>query len=266
VQILSLDFDGVIADSAREAFEVARRTFLALRPGSPLRGADRESLYSAFLALMPLGNRAEDYGIALAAIERGVALSDQEAYDAFHAAQDPAALAAFHERFYVERAALREEDPAAWRAMMAPYPELLAILRRRAGACRYAIATAKDRASVGALLASYGVAELFEPALVLDKETGTTKVAHHEQLARRTGVAFEAITFVDDKVNHLDAVGRLGVRCVLAAWGYNGPRERRLAREHGHRVCSLADFERRVFLDDGVQGGRKSGAGSDDRA
>ena len=196
---------------------------------------------------MPLGNRAEDYGVVLAAIEADAPLDDQAAYDAFHAAQDPRWLAAFHERFYVEREALSEEDPRGWRAMLGPFAPLLAILRRRAGACRYAIATAKDRRSVAILLAEYGVADLFEPALVLDKETGVTKVVHHEHLARATGIAFGEMTFVDDKVNHLDAVGALGVRCVLAAWGYNGPREQRIARAHGHRVCGLDDFEAVVF-------------------
>jgi len=247
VKLLSLDFDGVLADSAREAFAVARRTWLALRPASPIGDASPTALYRDFLALMPLGNRAEDYGVALAAIEAGVALPDQAAYDRFHAAQDPAWMRAFHERFYIERAALSEEDPSGWRAMLGPYPALLEILRRRAGACRYAIATAKDRRSVGILLAAYGVADLFEPALVLDKEAGVTKVAHHEHLARVTGVAFADMTFVDDKVNHLDAVAALGVRCVLAAWGYNGPREHRLARANGHRVCTLGDFEVQVF-------------------
>jgi phosphoglycolate phosphatase-like HAD superfamily hydrolase len=247
VKLLSLDFDGVIADSAREAFAVSLRAWRALRPASDLGARDPASLYPTFLELMPLGNRAEDYGVALAAIETGAALPDQTAYDAFHAAQDPAWLRRFHARFYVEREALSEEDPRGWRAMLGPYPELLAILRRRAGAARYAIATAKDRRSVGLLLADYGVADLFEPALVLDKEAGITKVAHHEHLARATGVAYEEMTFVDDKVNHLDAVHALGVRCVLAAWGYNGPREHALARAHGHRVCGLGDFEAAAF-------------------
>ena len=92
-----------------------------------------------------------------------------------------------------------------------------------------------------------GVADLFEPALVLDKEAGVTKVAHHEHLARITGVDCAEMTFVDDKVNHLDAVAALGVRCALAAWGYNGSREHRLAREHGHLVCSLEDVEAQLF-------------------
>jgi phosphoglycolate phosphatase-like HAD superfamily hydrolase len=247
VKLLSLDFDGVLSDSAREAFVVALRAWRALRPGSPLGARDPASFHDAFLALMPLGNRAEDYAVTLAAIETGAVLPDQAAYDAFHASQDRDWLLAFHARFYAERTALSEEDPTGWRALLGPYPALLAILRRRAGTVRYAIATAKDRRSVEILLADYGVADLFEPDLVLDKETGVTKVAHHEHLARVTGIPFAETTFVDDKVNHLDAVGALGVRCVLAGWGYNGAREHRLARAHGHRVCGLDDFESAVF-------------------
>ena len=38
------------------------------------------------------------------------------------------------------------------------------------------------------------------------------------------------MTFVDDKLNHLDDVAPLGIRCALAAWGFNGPREIEQAR------------------------------------
>jgi hypothetical protein len=53
--------------------------------------------------------------------------------------------------------------------------------------------------------------------------------------------------FVDDKVNHLDDVSRLGVRCGLATWGFNGPREEALARAAGHLVCTLDDAEEQLF-------------------
>ncbi len=247
MKLLVLDFDGVIADSGREAFAVALATYLGLRPESRLRVGEDESLYAAFVALMPLGNRAEDFGVALAAIDADVALPDQAGYDAFYAAQDPAWRRAFHEDFYAVRADLARRDAPRWFSLLPPYPRFLEILRRRAGTVRYAIATAKDRRSVGALLGEYGVADLFAPELVLDKEAGVTKVAHHEHLARRCGVAFPEMTFVDDKVNHLDAVGALGVRCALSAWGYNGPREHALARVHGHQVCTLDDVEAQLF-------------------
>ena len=247
MKLLVLDFDGVLSDSGHEAFVVARRTYLALRPDSSLREGDEAALHAAFLEIMPLGNRAEDFCVALAAIEAGVALPDQAAYDAFYREQDRARLRAFHARFYRERDAFARSDPAGWLTMLRPYPQFLETLRRRAGSCPYAIATAKDRRSVRVLLREYGVADLFREDLVLDKEAGVTKVAHHEHLARHCGVAYPEMTFVDDKVNHLDAVATLGVRCALSAWGYNGPREHRLAREHGHRVCSLDDVEAQLF-------------------
>lgn len=247
MRALALDFDGVICDSAREAFAVAVRTYAkALSPGFARNELD-EALFAEFLALMPLGNRAEDYAVALTAIERGRALADQAAYDAFRAELDPHALRAFHKRFYRERHAWSERDPAGWHAHMRAYPGICALLRRRAGAAQLAIATAKDRRSVRALLASYGIADLFPDGAIHDKETGVSKREHVRAIADAAGVAASEVTFVDDKVNHLEDVAGLGARCVLAAWGYNGARERQIAAARGFLVCTLTDFEARVF-------------------
>ena len=60
-------------------------------------------------------------------------------------------------------------------------------------------------------------------------------------------MGFADLVFVDDKVNHLDSVAALGVRCALAAWGYNGPREQLLARSRGYDVLTLDDAESRLF-------------------
>ena len=262
MRVLALDFDGVIADSAPEAFVVSLRTFAALRPRSPL-AAEAAKLdgraapdpaavrasprYAPFVEAMPLGNRAEDYAVILRAFEQGTPLPDQASYDRLRGAQDEAWLERFHARFYVERDALSESDPDGWSALLPAYSRFLAVLRRRVDDAALAIATAKDSRSVGALLARYGVADLFRADLVLDKETGTSKTAHLEALHARTGVPYPEITFVDDKVNHLDRVAPLGVRCALAAWGYNGPRERELARERGHLVCRLDDVEQKLY-------------------
>jgi phosphoglycolate phosphatase-like HAD superfamily hydrolase len=247
VKALVLDFDGVIAQSAPEALWVALRCYRQLIPESPLPQRDQRELYPAFVELMPLGNRAEDFGVALQALDRGVKIADQESYDAFYNTIDPAWRREFHQRFYEVRAAFAAADPAGWRALMPPYGAFLELLRRHAGDLRLAIASAKDSASVRALLASYGVADLFAPELILDKDAGVHKTSHLEHLHRLLGLPYAQLTFVDDKVNHLDEVSRLGVRCALAAWGYNGPRERALARAHGHLVCRLDEAETVLF-------------------
>lgn len=245
-RVLVLDFDGVIARSAPEALLVARRTHEALLPDLPLPGPE-EALARGFVRLMPFGNRAEDYGAALRALALGVELPDQAAYDAFKAGLPEQMLRAFHRRFYQERRRLEEEDPGRWLELLEPYPEVVALLRRRGPERTLAIATAKDRHSVGRLLDHYGISDLFAPELRLDKETGVTKDLHLRHLRERLGVPFEAMTFVDDKVHHLDRVAPLGVRCVLAGWGYNTDREAELARAHGHEVATLRDAEARLF-------------------
>lgn len=258
--VLALDFDGVISDSGPEAFVVALRTYEALRPASSLvldtppelqREAISETdLYRQFVDGMPLGNRAEDFGIVLAAIAAGQALPDQTAYDAFKAsteAESPRFLEDFHARFYQERDAFASADPVGWHALLGPYPEFVALLERRRGDAQLAIATAKDRPAVDRLLAAYEIEDLFAPELVLDKETGVSKRAHLEALHRATGAAYDAITFVDDKVNHLEDVATLGVRCALAGWGYNSAREKQRAHELGYLVCELDDAEAQLF-------------------
>ncbi len=259
-RLLALDFDGVISDSAPEAFVVALRTFASLLPGTRL-GAEPflgeaappparvvgSPLYAAFVGHMPLGNRAEDYGVLLRALEAGAPLPDQAAYDAFRDGTDRDWLRTFHKRFYRVRAALMRADPRGWQALIGPYAPFVALLRRRASDALLAIATAKDRHSVGELLALYGIDDLFPADRVLDKETGVSKTAHLAHLHEITGVDYASMTFVDDKVGHLDAVAPLGVRCALAAWGYNGEREVRLARSRGYGVCSLEDAEDALF-------------------
>jgi phosphoglycolate phosphatase-like HAD superfamily hydrolase len=155
----------------------------------------------------------------------------------------------FHKRFYRVRAAMTDADPAAWHRLIGPYPGVSELLRRRAGDALLAIATSKDRRSVGKLLEAYAIADLFPEGRVLDKETGVSKRAHFEHLQRVFGVPYTEMTFVDDKVNHLDVVAPLGVRCGLAAWGYNGEREVALARARGHLVLGLEDAEAQIFGD-----------------
>jgi phosphoglycolate phosphatase-like HAD superfamily hydrolase len=262
MRALALDFDGVISDSAPESFAVALRSYASFRPGGGLARQARTlagpqaptleqvralAAYPCFLELMPLGNRAEDYAAVLASIEAGRPIPDQAAYDAFRAGCDAEWLEAFHRRFYAERDALAERDPQGWRALMACYAPIVELLRRRAGEVTLAIATSKDRRSVDALLRLYGIADLFPPERVLDKDTGVSKREHLTRLARQLAVPYHEITFLDDKVNHLDRVAELGVRCGLAAWGYNGARELQLARKRGYLVCTLPDVERQLF-------------------
>ncbi len=248
MDVLALDFDGVISDSSHEVFVVGLRTYAELVPDSRLlrrpeivahQEFANDDLFQAFADLKPLGNRAEDFGVALLALDQQLTLPDQPAYNAFRDRQDQQWLAEFHHRFYQHRAKLRDQDLAGWIRLQRPYQQFVEILRANAGRQTLAIATAKDRQSAGLLLDDYGISDLFPDQLLLDKETGVNKTAHLQALSQRLGVSYDRITFVDDKVNHLQRVAGLGVRPVLAGWGHNSSREFALARQLGFTVATL---------------------------
>jgi len=257
MQVLALDFDGVICDSAREVFHVGLRTYLGFFPDSPLAerlgamvsaGVESDRIYQQFLDLCPLGNRAEDFGVALRAIDGQVKIEDQAAYNRFYGSMESDWLEAFHVRFYQERNVLRDNDRDRWLQMQAPFTEFTDLLPRISERARLAVVTAKDSSSVRILLRQFGINSLFSPQLVLDKDTAVRKINHLRTLQSRTGVSFDQITFVDDKVNHLFGVAELGVRLILAGWGLNGEREHRLAREDGIVVATFENAES-VFLE-----------------
>jgi phosphoglycolate phosphatase-like HAD superfamily hydrolase len=135
-------------------------------------------------------------------------------------------------------------DPDRWDALTSAYLPFLETLRGNAARAELSIATAKDRPSVLRLLRAYEIADLFPEDAIFDKESGRNKEVHLRRIQERFEVPFDQITFVDDKVNHLISVEKLGVRCVLAAWGYNSDRERQIAKQRGFDVCDFEDVER----------------------
>lgn len=251
-RVLALDFDGVICDSEREVTTVAVNAYEVCNPGAGVVQTLRNSppdhpMHKRFADLIPLGNRAEDFGVALQSLEEDRALPDQDAYDAFYAQQSTRWLGEYHSCFYQQRNKLRQADPDAWINLHRAYDRFTQILRDRPSHVTLAIATAKDRESVVLLLKQFGLADLVPSRLLLDKETGANKCAHLEVLARELRVAYEQMTFVDDKLNHLVAVSPLGVRAVLAGWGFNTEREQALAATLGFAVAHLDDAYHVLF-------------------
>ncbi|MGY8805203.1 MAG: hypothetical protein ACKVK6_13315, partial [bacterium] len=179
----------MISDSAPECFWVSLRTLLRFRSSPTCEAllADFEATdcrfirekivaspqYQKFLKLMPLGNRAEDFGVALQAIELRAELDDQATYDAFFRELG----AEFHRYFYCEREAFRGAQPEVWETLSVPFAGLIEILKARSGDVNLAVATAKDGHSVATLLANYGIASLFAEGAVVDKEAGRSKRA-----------------------------------------------------------------------------------------
>jgi phosphoglycolate phosphatase-like HAD superfamily hydrolase len=256
--LLVLDFDGVLADSIHDSVRTSVNAYMEMRPGhglplqAPLDTAesvfafenDHPELFSRFRALIPMGNRAEEYLVIWSLIDSGRpdAVADQSAFEQAKAAIPAGERDAYAARFYGLRIEWQNRDPEAWARLLPPFegiPESLRRLKERFG---LAIATSKDLRSVHLLLKAYGVDDCFAPELILDKEFSYSKRDHLIRLREASGVSFECMHFVDDKLIHLQGVKTLGVRACLALWGFNSEREHRLAAEEGFTLLSLEEF------------------------
>ncbi len=249
--VLALDFDGVICDSAEEVLQTALETWSEVSPGSRLQIEvnGRSESRAAFERLIPLGNRAEDFGVALHILENHLTVSTQADYDRVRDRLGLDWLGRFHQLFYRMRRRLRTDDPVRWLGLHRTYPAFIEVLEHHQQSTTLASATAKDGASVRLLLAHFEIDRLFQDQLILDKETGVVKTAHLKTLADRIGCETTRITFVDDKLNHLQATAPLGVRGVLAGWGHNTAREHDAARHAGFPVATLETAEAVLFGD-----------------
>lgn len=249
--VLALDFDGVICDSAEEVLQTALETWSALNSDATLAAkvTGFSETRSAFQRLVPLGNRAEDFGVALHILHSGLDVHTQRDYDRIRVRLGTEWLDRFQYEFYKTRNRLRTDDPERWLGLHRTYPAFIDVLERNQQHTTLAIATAKDGESVRLLLRQFGIDPLFRDDLILDKETGVAKTAHLQTLADHVGCEPAQITFVDDKLNHLEATAPLGVRGILAAWGHNTPREHDAAREAGFPVATLETTEALLFGD-----------------
>ncbi len=249
--VLALDFDGVICDSAEEVLQTALEAWSEVAPNSRLQTEveSRPESRAAFERLVPLGNRAEDFGVALHVISNGLDVRTQEEYDRIRDGLGTDWLGHFHQLFYRTRHRLRNDDPECWLGYHRTYPTFIEVLERHQHHTTLAVVTAKDGASVRLLLKHFEIDRLFRDGLILDKETGVAKTSHLRILAGQLNCNPSQITFVDDKLNHLVSTASLGVRGVLAAWGHNTTREHEAARHAGFPVATLETAEALLFGD-----------------
>lgn len=251
---LLLDFDGVISDSLHESFLTALNTYVECVPAhslplsKPLFWKDLDAfekkqdfLLARFREMMPLANFAYDYLAVLMSIDQRRTIRNQQEFDVFKKQLGRGDLNDYAERFYRNRRRLRECHPESWKDLMKPFPGMVKTLKKLARLGELAIGSSKDRFSIRALLDQYGLSGCFPEDRLLDRDFAETKQEHVLHFLGQ-GISRQKFHFIDDKISHLLGVKPLGVHLYLAGWGYNTPREHRLAEEAGIGRLSLNDF------------------------
>lgn len=241
IQVLALDFDGVLWDSAGECFEIGKRAFSELEGRSVPESVRRE----AFLRGRPLARTGHDFYLLLKLLEEepqrdlgSYAYKDFVAYRAKHAEQ----ARRFDKVFYHLRAHFRETETQEWISWQGAYPEMLGLLDEiEKSFPKIALATTKDTASAQKLLGTTG-----RDWPVFGKEFSEHKADQIAGIATHFSVETDQILFVDDLLENLEQVIPTGALVALAAWGYNTAESRELCRTLGYPVWTVEDLGRRL--------------------
>lgn len=241
-RVIVLDFDGVVWDSVDESFEQAWTAWQRLNGASRIPHDDARRLFRAARWQCKDGH---DFCIVMDLLEQGrtdVGDLSAEAFRELRAtlASGPTAQT-FVREFYACREHMRKTDFAKWCGLQRPFPGVVEqIAQMRVEALGVAVATTKDTDSARALLEYAGIRGL----TIFGREVSLDKRVHMQAIAAQFGVPMPHLAFVEDLLENLLHVRDLGVRLVLADWGYNTADERRRALDDGVTVVSLDSFAR----------------------
>ena len=253
--LLIFDFDGVISNSIHDSYLSAINTYIEFVPGHSLPvpkaiappkaifdfEKEKPGMFEDFLNLIPMGNEAADYYVIFSIMDKGIAseIKTEEDYQAFKDTLPVEVRETFGRLFYSRRVERQKAEGATWSELLPSFPGIPEAIRDLSKKFTLGIATSKDFKSVEIQLASYGLSDLFDPDLILDKDFSYSKRKHIIALQERTGIPFSQIHFIDDKVLHLNATYDPGIRCYLSTWGFNTPREHAIAQQADFTLLSL---------------------------
>ena len=235
--ILALDFDGVICDSARECLFTAYACYGPVAGFPPASNLEEisQSVRAPFFRMRPFVRDGKDYIVILNLILGQEAVSRQREFDrrsqellpdlcASMGVSDPRAL---EEVFQEHRRTLRQRDEASWMEMNPLYSGVEEGLRScRSRFDRVYVTTSKPSDAAAKIL------DYQEIGLATDHVYGYDRVrrargknGHLAHLQELTGTPYSRIHFVDDQVSHLQSASELGVGCYHATWGYTTPEQ-----------------------------------------
>ena len=144
---------------------------------------------------------------------------------------------------YETRSQFIANEPECWLALHQPYQPLWGVLVQRPK-YEFIILTNKNRDATLRLCQHFG--RSIQAADVYSGDQGTSKVENMRQIQKR--FTDQPFCFIDDSVKNLQElensvnVENMMIRLLLASWGYTGPWDEKIARQHGYPVISQKEL------------------------
>lgn len=240
--MLALDFDGVIADALLEGAAVtwfARDGVPSLHP--PISEAVTQipaDFVAVFAQVRAYSRTLDDFMLAHLLYPASGPI-DRQRFAEVKAEADPKTIAERVAAAEKVRASWRENGFPEWVAQHTVHAQMAELIRQTDD--EIIIVSAKDAASIAAILAHHG---LLQHIVHIEGDCHDKRAVLGARL--KDGVGRNELIFVDDSIANILAVADLPLRALWADWGYHGHEDMALAREKGLVPLGLDDL--RLFI------------------
>ena len=252
--VIALDFDGVICDSAAECVVSAYGAYVEARGGrfDPMASDTPDYFRDGFYRMRPLIRDGRDYVMIMHLLDIGVEIGSQEEFDRALETRLPDLLGLFgvedgpglEAAFQNYRAGFRARDQVGWMDRNPLYDGMAEALSRRRGNLDGVFVTTSKPSAVAQEILEHNGFHLPEGHVLGKDMVGRSpdKNVHMRLVTEATGLSYSDIHFVDDQVAHLESAMKLGVNCCLASYGYTTEKQVAKAQGLGIRVLEEAEL------------------------
>lgn len=218
--IVALDFDGVICNSIDECMITACNSYHMFQ-GSSTWVDDVSELEQRFKdrfrKLRYLVKPAKEYWLLVNWIYTHLEDLKQSEFNVLKNDYKKK-MEKYEPFFFKARHLLRLKDEEKWLRFHSLFPEFTAGWNVVRNYCDVFIVTTKDKLSVQYLIQMWKLA--IDSEHILAKECGLSKASLIEQIAKQRNYKIKNIFFIDDHLDYLIEVLKVGARCFWASWGY----------------------------------------------
>ena len=242
IQLLAMDFDGVIVDSILECAVAGYNGYEAYCGRDARIKTPKEIILgklNKFRTMRPFIRSGEDYIFLFQALSDGVIISNQEEFDEFQGAYLDR-KESYYQLFYSTRKMIMTSDYDNWIALNPLYRGMSDFFKSMHSMIH--IVSTKAPEYIIRILKSNDI-EL-DPKRVNESGRGSSKTDIISKMMHDNHLVPQNLIFIDDHLDTLHKVENTGVRCLLAGWGYNTIQQRCICHELNLELVDLQQFYR----------------------
>lgn len=234
MKVYAFDFDGVIADTIGETYLMGKTAYKNMTGKNMV--AEK-----VFNKSRPFIKQAEDYLSVQLLLEKNKKIN----FESIRKTQKklPEIHAKFAKNFYIARGGLIKK-PKLWFGRFTFHEGVVKLIKNLSKNNKIFIATTRDKESTSKALRHAGIK--IQKDKIIDRYFSKNKIDQMNHISSVSGAKLNNIVFMDDIVDHLIPLYKIGVRTILASWGYSTKEHVKEANRLGIPVASLKDIEKTI--------------------